>query len=165
MIPNIICSTLLQMSFLVPSLRARRAVRPSLMCLHVCRGATLLYFTQSQTPSVHIITVMWQTIFHMRRRNRKNIVSFILILHIFWWQTGRHKMMKPMESNVPNYHLLVISSWEQFWYFNAVPKYRTWTLARFQRISQLSSCHNFVLNSGDERYLVFCHLHMHQTLY
>jgi hypothetical protein len=66
---------------------------------------------------------MWEARFHTRTKIRKIIyIFFYNLIFTFRYHTGRQNILNGMESNIPEFSLLLISSWMQFWFLNVVPK-------------------------------------------
>jgi hypothetical protein len=76
----------------------------------------------SQTPLVHVSTLMSETRFHIRTEPQAKLSCLFPFLHFFTID-GKGEGFGPNGSKLPELNLLLLFSWIKFWFVTVVPKY------------------------------------------
>jgi hypothetical protein len=88
-------------------------LRPKYLFQHsVLEHSQPMSFPQCKRPNLILI-----------QSNRKNNTSIHFNLYIFDWKLEDKRFCTEWQQAVPEFSLLLIYSWMQFWFYRIVPKY------------------------------------------
>ena len=102
----------------------------------------------SQTPSVYVLPLVWETKPHTDTTQHAKLVLYILIFIFLDSELKNERFCTEWQQAFPDFNLLLISSWVEFWFVGVVPQYLICSaLQRFIALKVLISCSNEQFNS------------------
>jgi hypothetical protein len=86
------------------------------------------YALSFRSPSVYVLLLVWETKYHTHRKQRVRLcLFFILIFKSLKRRRQDRRFWAEWYQTFPEFNMLLISLWMQFWFATIVPKYLNFT--------------------------------------